>query len=138
AVQGIRTGAVKDGDVVVLRYLGPRGAPGMPEMLGITSRLKTFRITAALITDGRFSGGTSGPCVGRRGPEAFSGGPIAAVADGDRIVIDVPGRRLHLDVGSEEVERRLAAVEPVHNDVPAGFLRRYRNAVSSAARGAIL
>jgi len=138
AVQAIRTRMVKDGHVVVLRYLGPRGAPGMPEMLGVTSMLKAFKINAALITDGRFSGGTSGPCVGHIGPEAFAGGPIAAVEDGDRILIHVPERRLHLDVTPEEVKRRLAAVEPMHNDVPAGFLRRYQKAVSPAAQGAIL
>ncbi|WP_206606275.1 dihydroxy-acid dehydratase [Steroidobacter cummioxidans] len=138
AIEGIKSGAVKHGDVVVMRYLGPRGAPGMPEMLGVTSMLKAFRISAALVTDGRFSGGTSGPCVGHITPEASAGGPIAAVMNGDRVLIDVSQRQLHLDVPAETLASRLAAVTPVEKETPTGFLQRYRKYVSSAARGAIL
>lgn len=138
AIEAIKGRQVKDGDVVVMRYLGPRGAPGMPEMLGVTSMLKAFRINAALVTDGRFSGGTSGPCVGHVTPEASAGGPIAAVQDGDIILIDVVTRQLTLMVEASEIAARLQSVEPVENEIPPGFLRRYRNMVSSAATGAIL
>ncbi|MCP5433627.1 MAG: dihydroxy-acid dehydratase [Alphaproteobacteria bacterium] len=138
AVEAIEGGRIEDGDVVVMRYMGPKGAPGMPEMLSITSLIKHHNINAALVTDGRFSGGTSGPCVGHIAPEAYAGGPIAALQDGDRILIDVPNRAVSVALDEATLARRLQGVVRVENPVPTGFLRLYRKYVSSASRGAIL
>jgi len=131
-------GRVKDGMVVVIRYVGPKGGPGMPEMLGITMMIEMFGLKkTALITDGRFSGATAGPCVGHVSPEAYVDGPIAALQDGDEIIIDIPGRRLEVTLTDAEIAARLAA--HVRVEKPAyGYMKRYRNSVSSAARGAIL
>jgi dihydroxy-acid dehydratase len=124
--------------VIVIRYEGPQGGPGMPEMLGITMMIEMFGLKrTALITDGRFSGATAGPCVGHVSPEAYVGGPIAALRDGDEIVIDVPERRLSVSLSDQELAKRLAVAVKV--DKPArGYMQRYRKLVSSAARGAIL
>jgi dihydroxy-acid dehydratase len=110
AVEAILTGRITPGDVVVIRYEGPRGGPGMQEMLYPTSYLKGRGLgkACALITDGRFSGGTSGLSIGHVSPEAASGGTIALVRDGDPIVIDIPDRLLHLDVEDAELDRRRA------------------------------
>jgi dihydroxy-acid dehydratase len=131
-------GRVKDGMVVVIRYVGPKGGPGMPEMLGITMMIEMFGLKkTALITDGRFSGATAGPCVGHVSPEAYVAGPIAALLDGDEVIIDIPGRRLEVTLTDAEITARLA--KHVRVEKPAhGYMKRYRNSVSSAARGAIL
>jgi dihydroxy-acid dehydratase len=130
---------VKQGDVVVLRYLGPKGAPGMPEMLGATMALKMKGLKqAALVTDGRFSGATSGPCVGHICPEASDGGPIALVEDGDVVEIDIPNRKLTLHVDDATLTRRRAAWKPFEREAPDGFMRRYRKHVRPACEGAVL
>jgi dihydroxy-acid dehydratase len=139
ALHAIAAGRIRQGDIVVLRYLGPRGAPGMPEMLGATMALKMRGLkTAALVTDGRFSGATSGPCVGHVCPEASDGGPIALIEDGDVVEIDIPGRRLALHVDEATLARRKAAWWPYEREVPHGFMRRYRKHVRPACEGAII
>lgn len=137
ALQGILAGQVKDGDVAVIRYEGPRGGPGMQEMLSPTAALVGAGVRAALITDGRFSGGTRGLCIGHVAPEAAAGGPIAAVREGDRIQISVKARRLELKVSDEEIERRLAALPPFEPKVKRGWLARYLLHVTSADTGAV-
>ena len=139
ALQAIAADRIKPGDVVVLRYLGPKGAPGMPEMLGATMALKMKGLKkAALVTDGRFSGATSGPCVGHVCPEASDGGPIALIEDGDLVEIDIPGRALTLHVDEATLARRKAAWRPHEREVPHGFMRRYRRHVRPASEGAVL
>ncbi|MGD9942334.1 MAG: dihydroxy-acid dehydratase [Burkholderiaceae bacterium] len=139
AQHAIVRGEVADGSVIVLRYLGPKGAPGMPEMLGITSSLKLKGLKrTALVTDGRFSGGTNGACVGHVCPEASDGGPIAFVRDGDLIEIDVPGKRLHLSVDEATLAARRAEWQPLVREAPHGFMQRYRKHVGPSAEGAIL
>ena len=137
ALDGILAGEVKDGDVVVIRYEGPRGGPGMQEMLSPTSAIVGAGIRAALITDGRFSGGTRGLCVGHVAPEAASGGPIAAVQNGDRIYINAATRKLELKVGDAEIQRRLEALPPFEPKVKRGWLARYLHFVTSADTGAV-
>lgn len=138
ARKALTEGRIKDGNVIVIRYEGPKGGPGMPEMLNITMMLEVFGLhRTALVTDGRFSGATAGPCVGHVTPEAHDKGPIAALEDGDEITIDVPNRRLDVKLSAEEIALRLARVE--HVAKPAlGYMSRYRKLVSSAARGAVL
>jgi dihydroxy-acid dehydratase len=139
ALAAIGARRIKAGDVIVLRYVGPRGAPGMPEMLGATLALKMAGLgNAALVTDGRFSGATSGPCVGHVCPEASDGGPIALVEDGDEIELDVPGRRLTLHVDETTLARRRAAWTPYERPVPHGYMRLYRRHVRPACEGAIV
>jgi dihydroxy-acid dehydratase len=139
AIKAIGERRIKPGDVIVLRYLGPRGAPGMPEMLGATLALKMAGLgNAALVTDGRFSGATSGPCVGHVCPEASDGGPIALIEDGDLIEIDVPNRRLALHVDDATLARRRSAWTPYERPVPHGFMQRYRRRVRPASEGAIV
>ena len=130
----------KEGDVLVVRYEGPRGGPGMPEMLSPTSMLSGMGVDdkVALITDGRFSGGTRGAAIGHVSPEAAAGGPIAGLRDGDEIVIDIPGLRLEAAMGAEALAARLAEVPPFKPKIDYGYLRRYAQAVTSASRGAIL
>ncbi len=130
---------IKEGDVIVIRYEGPKGGPGMREMHMTTSLLvgRGMDESCALITDGRFSGSTRGPCIGHISPEAAAGGPIAAVQEGDRIIIDIPNRRLELDVPAEEIERRLENFVPLKKPaMPA--LSKYASLVTSADQGAIL
>lgn len=130
---------IQKGDVMVIRYEGPKGGPGMREMHMTTSLIvgRGMDESCALITDGRFSGSTRGPCIGHISPEAAAGGPIAAVEEGDKIIIDIPNRRLELCVPQEEIERRLANVKPVFKPrTPA--LGRYAALVSSADKGAVL
>jgi len=139
ALHAINNGIVQQGDVVVLRYQGPKGAAGMPEMLGSTIALKSKGLgKTALVTDGRFSGATSGPCIGHICPEASDGGPIALVEDGDIIEINIPERRLHLHVSDEELARRRQSLEIIERPIPAGFMTRYRKHVRPACEGAIL
>jgi dihydroxy-acid dehydratase len=148
AVAGILGGKVSAGDVVVIRYEGPRGGPGMQEMLYPTSYIKSkgFGKSCALVTDGRFSGGTSGLSIGHVSPEAAEGGLIALVEDGDRIVIDIPNRSIRLDVADGELARRRAAMEargerawqPEKRDRHVSTaLQAYAALTTSAARGAV-
>jgi dihydroxy-acid dehydratase len=128
----INQGRVRDGNVIVIRYEGPRGGPGMPEMLSITMMLEIMGLKkTALVTDGRFSGATAGPCVGHVSPEAYEGGPIAALEDGDIVSIDVPNRRIEVKLSEEQIAERLRRVRRVEKPAP-GFMRRYRKSVSSA------
>ena len=137
ALRGILAGEVKDGDVVVIRYEGPRGGPGMQEMLSPTAAISGAGIRAALITDGRFSGGTRGLCIGHVSPEAAAGGPIAAIQEGDRIYINARTCRLELKVPDEEIRRRLEALPPFEPKVKRGWLARYLLQGSSADTGAV-
>jgi dihydroxy-acid dehydratase len=127
------------GDVIVLRYEGPKGGPGMREMLAVTAAVKGVGRggDVALVTDGRFSGATHGLCVGHVAPEAVDGGPIALVADGDRVVLDVPARRLDLLVDESELERRRAGLKHPEPRYTSGVLAKYAKLVSGAERGAI-
>jgi dihydroxy-acid dehydratase len=139
ALEAIHGGRVKNGDILVIRYEGPKGGPGMREMLAATSALVGYGLTGvALLTDGRFSGASKGPCIGHVSPEAASGGPIALVEDGDKISINVPERRLHLEVSDEEMKRRRAKWKPKEPKVTKGYLARYAKLVTSADKGAIL
>jgi len=137
ALQGILAGEVKDGDVVVIRYEGPRGGPGMQEMLSPTAALVGAGIRAALITDGRFSGGTRGLCVGHVSPEAAARGPIAAIREGERIYINAKTCRIDLKVAEEEIAARLEALPPFEPKVKRGWLARYLLHVTSADTGAV-
>lgn len=136
---GILSGKVKSGDVVVIRYEGPKGGPGMQEMLAPTSNIMGMGLgtSVALITDGRFSGGTRGACIGHVSPEAAAGGPIALVQDGDIIDIDIPGRSLSVQVADEELARRKAAWRPPEKTLH-GWLKRYAAMVTSGSEGAVL
>lgn len=139
ALKGLYDGKVKQDTVMVIRYEGPRGGPGMPELLTVTGAIEILGLDrVALVTDGRFSGATSGPCVGHVSPEAYVGGPIAAVRDGDFISIDIHERKISLGVSEEEIRSRMQTWKPVEHDVTPGFLRRYRATVSSASKGAVL
>lgn len=140
AAEGIRTGQVRAGDVVVIRNEGPRGGPGMPEMLAPTAAIQGMGLgrDVALITDGRFSGGTRGISVGHIAPEAAAGGPLALVRNGDRIEIDIAARRITLGVSEDELAERRAGWEPPMARVSRGYLRRYRDMVGSADTGAVL
>jgi len=141
AVQAVMGGAVQSGDVVVVRYEGPKGGPGMREMLTATAAIVAKRLDAevALVTDGRFSGATKGAAVGHVSPEAMEGGPLAIVAEGDVIEIDIPARTLNVDLPQDEIDRRLAAWSqpPLKREV-AAYLRRYSAMVTSASTGAVL
>jgi dihydroxy-acid dehydratase len=137
ALTGILAGEVKDGDVVVIRYEGPRGGPGMQEMLSPTSALTGSGVKAALITDGRFSGGTRGLCIGHVSPEAAAGGPIAAVKEGDRIYINAHTYTIELKVSDDELAKRLKAVPKFEPKVKRGWLARYLQHVTSADTGAV-
>ncbi|WP_456481579.1 dihydroxy-acid dehydratase [Methanopyrus sp.] len=139
ATEAILGGDIDPGDVVVIRYEGPAGGPGMREMLTPTAALCGMGLddSVALVTDGRFSGGTRGPCVGHVSPEAYRGGPIAVVEDGDTILLDVRKRRLEVEIEDEELEARLEEWEPPKDDV-TGYLKRYRELVRGADEGAVL
>jgi dihydroxy-acid dehydratase len=140
AGQGILDGKVKSGDVVVIRYEGPRGGPGMREMLAPTANIMGMGLgdSVALITDGRFSGGTRGACIGHVSPEAASGGPIGLVEDGDIIEFDLPAGRIDLAVSDQVLDNRRKSWKPAPSKAPAGWLRRYASQVSSANTGAVL
>ncbi|MDR0339580.1 MAG: dihydroxy-acid dehydratase [Desulfovibrio sp.] len=139
AVAAILGGKIKAGDCVVVRFEGPRGGPGMREMLTPTSAISGMGLDGdvALITDGRFSGGSRGAAIGHVSPEAADGGVIGVVRDGDRIRIDIPGRRLDLLVDDAEIQARLKAFHPVEKQPASPFLRRYARQVSSASTGAV-
>lgn len=138
AMKAIMAGVIKNGDIVVIRYEGPKGGPGMREMLAPTAAISGLGLSkVALITDGRFSGGTRGPCVGHISPEAAEGGVIAFVKDGDKISINVPERKISLDVDDAEIAKRRAAwKKPAPKDA-TGYLYKYAQSVSSANEGAI-
>ena len=140
AITGIMNGDVVAGDVVVIRYEGPKGGPGMPEMLSPTSAImgRGLGDCVALITDGRFSGGSRGACVGHVSPEAAEKGPIAAVRSGDMITIDLPNRVISVDLSDETIEQRLAEVPAFIPKITRGYLGRYSQMVTSASTGAIL
>jgi dihydroxy-acid dehydratase len=140
ACEGVLAGKVKAGDVVVIRNEGPRGGPGMQEMLSPTSYIVGMGLgdKAALITDGRFSGGTRGPCVGHISPEAAGGGPIALLRDGDEIVLDVPGRKLSVRLTAAELAKRRKTWKPAATRQLTGWLARYAKLVGDAASGATL
>jgi dihydroxy-acid dehydratase len=139
AFAAVEAGAIRAGDVVVIRYEGPAGGPGMREMLAVTAALVGAGLgdTVALLTDGRFSGATRGLMAGHVAPEAARRGPIAAVRDGDRIVFDIAARRLQLDVPAGEIERRLAAWAPPAPAFTSGVMAKYARLVSSASEGAV-
>lgn len=140
ASEGILDGKVRPGDVVVIRYEGPKGGPGMQEMLSPTSSIIGMGLgnSVALITDGRFSGGTRGACIGHVSPEAAERGPIAAVRNGDIIAIDIPNRRLDVELPDDEIMRRLAKIPPFEPRIKHGYLRRYIEFVTSANTGAVM
>ena len=140
AIEAILTGKIVAGDVVVIRYEGPKGGPGMREMLNPTSAIAGMGLgsTVALITDGRFSGASRGASIGHVSPEAAVGGPIALVEEGDIISIDIPNNSLNLKVSDEELEARRAKWQPREPKVTTGYLSRYRELVTSGNRGAIL
>jgi len=140
AIKVIYEGGIKAGDVVVIRYEGPKGGPGMREMLNPTSAIAGMGLddSVALITDGRFSGATRGASIGHVSPEAASGGNIGLVQDGDIIAIDIPGRKIELKVSDAELEKRRAAWVCPEPKIKTGYLSRYAKLVSSADRGAVL
>jgi len=140
AMRGIMASQVQPGDVVVIRYEGPKGGPGMVEMLSPTSAIMGMGLgdKVALITDGRFSGGTRGACIGHVSPEAAAGGPIAALQPGDLIDIDLEGRTLDVRLSEAEIQVRLAALPPFQTRTRSKWLRRYAHFVTSADTGAIL
>lgn len=138
AIKAITGGEIKEGHVVVIRYEGPKGGPGMREMLNPTAVITGMGLKVALLTDGRFSGASRGACVGNISPEAMEGGPIALVKDGDRILVDVPNRRLELLVDEAELARRKAAWKRPEPKVKTGYLSRYARLVTSANTGAVM
>ena len=140
AEQAIFNREIKDGDVVVIRYEGPKGGPGMPEMLAPTSAVKGMGMagTVALITDGRFSGATTGASIGHVSPEAMEGGPIALLEEGDIIQIDIDARSLNVKLSDEELAKRRAAWKQPEPKIQTGVIARYAAQVSSAAQGAVL
>lgn len=138
AITAIMDGQIHEGDVVVIRYEGPKGGPGMREMLNPTAVITGMGLKVALLTDGRFSGASRGACIGHISPEAMEGGPIALIRDGDRIAIDIPGRKLELCVSDEELAARRAAWKQPEPKVKNGYLSRYAKLVTSANTGAVL
>ena len=139
AFQAIQRGEIKDGDIVVIRYEGPKGGPGMREMLAVTGALigQGLGDTVALVTDGRFSGASHGPMVGHVAPEAMVGGPIGMLREGDIITLDIPNRRLDARISEEEMTDRRAAWRPIEAKYTTGVLAKYAKLVSSAAEGAV-
>ncbi|MCK5653705.1 MAG: dihydroxy-acid dehydratase [Dehalococcoidia bacterium] len=139
ATEAILSGSIKPGEVVVIRYEGPKGGPGMREMLGPTSLLSGMGLDdkVALVTDGRFSGATKGAAVGHVSPEAASGGPIAALRDGDAIAIDIPKRKIDVALSEEEIKGRLSQLPEFEPKIKTGYLLRYAEQVTSAGRGAV-
>ena len=139
AIKAILGGKIKKGSVIVIRYEGPKGGPGMREMLAPTSAVVGMGLSedVALITDGRFSGGTRGPCIGHVSPEAMEGGPIGLVKDGDLIEINIPKRELNLLIDEKELEKRKREWKPIPLKIKEGWLARYAQLVTSASTGAV-
>jgi dihydroxy-acid dehydratase len=140
ALNALAAKEIKNGSVVVINYEGPKGGPGMPELLALTASLMTLKEMdrVALITDGRFSGATQGPCIGHVCPEAYVGGPLAVVEEGDIIKIDIPNRTLNITLSDAEIQARLKTWKPIDRGIKSKTLLRYRALVTSAAKGAIL
>lgn len=140
SMKAIMNEKIPKGTVVIIRYEGPRGGPGMREMLAPTSALMGMGMgdSVALITDGRFSGGTRGPCIGHVSPEAMDQGPIAIVEDGDEIIIDIPNRRLDVRLSDDVISERLSRLKTPSPKIKGGYLARYSRLVSSADKGAVL
>ncbi|MCD6117947.1 dihydroxy-acid dehydratase, partial [bacterium] len=140
SIEGLHSGKIKEGDVIVIRYEGPKGGPGMQEMLEPTSLVMGLGLgdSVALITDGRFSGGTRGACIGHVAPEAAAGGLIALLKDGDIISIDIHKRRVDAELTDEEIQRRKGSWKRPDSRVKSGWLQRYSSMVSSASKGAVL
>jgi dihydroxy-acid dehydratase len=140
AMKTILAGNIRSGDIVVIRYEGPKGGPGMREMLSPTAAISGMGLSesVALITDGRFSGGTRGPCIGHISPEAMEGGPIAIIKNGDRIRINIPKRKIDLILSDGEMKMRLSKWRPPAPKIKKGYLSRYAKMVSSAGKGAIM
>jgi dihydroxy-acid dehydratase len=139
AMKAIMGKDIKAGDVVVIRYEGPKGGPGMREMLAPTAAIIGMGLgdSVSLITDGRFSGGTRGPCIGHVSPEAAEGGPIGIIKDGDKIEIDIPDRTINLLISDEELKTRLADFSPLEPKIKKGYLARYAKLVTSSNTGAV-
>ena len=139
AMRAILAGKIKKGSVIVIRYEGPKGGPGMREMLSPTSSVIGMGLgeDVALITDGRFSGGTRGPCIGHVSPEAQAGGAIAIIKNGDEISIDIPKRKLELNISKKDMEKRLSKWSAPQPKINKGYLARYSRFVTSAAKGAV-
>ena len=137
-VNAIMDGKIHDGDVVVIRYEGPKGGPGMQEMLNPTAVITGMGLKVGLITDGRFSGASQGACIGHVSPEAMEGGVIALIEDGDIISIDIPNRKLELEVDEEELSKRRAAWQKPEPKIKTGYLARYAKLTTSASTGAVL
>jgi len=139
AMDAILNRKIKEGDIVIIRYVGPKGAPGMPEMLNPTSAISAMGLdkSVALVTDGRFSGGTKGPCIGHVSPEAAEGGTIALLKSGDLIEIDISKGVINVDLDEEEINNRKKSWKPIKKELK-GYLSRYSRQVSSAAEGGIL
>jgi dihydroxy-acid dehydratase len=139
AIAAILGGKIKPGDIVIIRYEGPKGGPGMREMLAPTSVIAGMGLdtTVSLLTDGRFSGGTRGAAIGHISPEAAEGGPIGLVREGDRIAIDIPGKKITLKVSPEELKKRKKAFKPRPPVIKSGYLARYARLVTSASTGAV-
>jgi dihydroxy-acid dehydratase len=139
AMTAVQAGNISDEDVVVIRYEGPKGGPGMREMLGVTAALvgQGLGETVALLTDGRFSGATRGLMAGHVAPEAAHRGPIAAVQDGDTVTLDIDNRTLNVDLSDEEIEARLADWKEPEPRFATGVLAKYAALVSSASQGAV-
>lgn len=140
AMAAIMAKKIKSGDCLVIRYEGPKGGPGMREMLSPTAAIAGMGLidSVALITDGRFSGGTRGPCIGHVSPEAAQGGPIALVREGDTIEIDIPGGKLDIKISKEELEKRKKSWKPPAPKVTKGYLARYQRLVGPADKGALI
>jgi len=139
-MRAILNNAIKPGDVVVIRYEGPKGGPGMREMLSPTAAIAGMGLSesVALITDGRFSGGTRGPCIGHISPEAMEGGVIAIIKDGDRIRIDIPKRKIDVLLSDKEIKDRFSTWKPLKPKITKGYLARYAKMVTSAGTGAVM
>jgi len=139
ALKALVSKSIQNNSVVIIRYEGPKGGPGMPELLAFTATLMLRRNLdkIALITDGRFSGATLGPCIGHISPEAYVGGPIAIIEDGDLIQIDIPNRKLDVDLTPNEIQKRFNQWKPLEREIRSKTLLRYRALVSSAAKGAV-
>ena len=139
AITALQSGEIGPGTVIVIRYEGPKGGPGMPEMLSVTAIITLMKLErVALVTDGRFSGATDGPCVGHVTPEAFEGGPIALLRDGDTIRIDIPNRALSVDLTPLEIETRRKGWVRLEKPTTSRYLKMYRKLVGPASKGAVL
>ena len=138
-MKAILDGKIKKGDVIVIRYEGPKGGPGMREMLAPTSAIAGMGMDkdVALITDGRFSGGTRGAAIGHISPEAARGGPIGIIREGDTIDINIPDKEINLEISDEERKKRIQKFKPLEPKIKTGYLYRYSQLVTSADSGAI-